>query len=78
MNTWPEKNLMTMTSDVRNKTLAIETPTKQNVRCARSVCNFDLCLLCPNWTNFCLMASSPYGCFDLILLSKILTSSYDT
>ena len=27
--------------------------------------------------NFCLMASSPYGCFDWILLCKILTSSYD-
>ena len=27
--------------------------------------------------NFCLMASSPYGCFDWILLCKILASSYD-
>ena len=27
--------------------------------------------------NFCLMASSPYGCFDWILQCKILTSSYD-
>ena len=27
--------------------------------------------------NFCLMASSPYGCFDWILQCKILTPSYD-
>ena len=57
-----------------------ESQTKKHLYCTRGAENFDLChYVCfvLIGRNFCLMASSPYGCFDWILRCKILTSSYD-
>ena len=49
MNTWPKKNLMTMTSEV--KMLLRLRPDQKHLYCTRGAGNFDLCLLCPNWTS---------------------------
>ena len=49
MKTWPEKNLMTMTSEV--KMLLRLRPDQKHLYCTRGAGNFDLCLLCPNWTK---------------------------
>ena len=49
MNTWPKKNLMTMTSEV--KMLLRLRPDQKHLYCTRGAGNFDLCLLCPNWTK---------------------------
>ena len=42
-----------------------EDQAQLGLHCARGLENFGLCLLRPNGQNFCLMASSPYGCFSL-------------
>ena len=76
MNTWPKKNLMTMTSEVKmplrlrpdQKALVLH-PWCWELRLMSALSELD--------ENFCLMASSPYGCFDWILQCKILTPSYD-
>ena len=49
MNTWPQKNLMTMTSEV--KMMPRLRPDQKHLYCTRGAGNFDLCLLCPNWTK---------------------------
>ena len=61
MNTWPKKNLMTMTSEV--KMLLRLRPDQKHLYCTRGAGNFDLCLLCLNWTKLL-----PYGFFALRLL----------
>ena len=40
-----------------------ESQTKKHLYCTRGAENFDLCLLCPNWTKLL-----PYGFFALWLL----------
>ena len=76
MNTWPKKNLMTMTSEVKmllrlrpdQKALVLH-PWCWELRLMSALSELD--------EDFCLMATSPYGCFDWILQCKILTPSYD-
>ena len=106
MNTWPKKNLMTMTSEVKmplrlrpdQKALVLHPwcwhqweskfenwkieqwrypyelkhkrwlrvgpkRDQKHLNCTRGAGNFDLCLLCPNWTKLL-----PYGFFALWLL----------
>ena len=66
----PKKNLMTMTS--------VENAFDFDLRFAALVVFGDFSYVFVRiGRNFCLMASSSYGCFDWILLCKILTSSYD-
>ena len=40
-----------------------ESRTKKHLYCTRGAENFDLCLICPNWTKLL-----PYGFFALCLL----------
>ena len=59
---------------------AAETPTRPKALVLHPWCwELRLIYVCFVRTgrNFCLMASSPYGCFDWILQCKILTPSYD-
>ena len=52
---------------------------QKHLNCTRGAGNFDLCLLCPNWTKTSALwlLRLTYGCFDWILQCKILTPSYD-
>ena len=74
MNTWPKKNLMTMTSDVR---MLLRLWPNRRFAALVVLVTSTYVFFVRIGRNFCLMASSPYGCFDWILLCKILTSSYD-
>ena len=58
---------MTMTSDVKLMTMQLRFRPK-HLYCTRGAENFDLCLLCPNWTKLL-----PYGFFALWLLRPDFT-----
>ena len=70
MKTWPEKNLMMMTGEVKK----LQLPTCEvYLDCTRDADNFDY--FAQIGPDLCHMASSPNGYFDWIILSKTLTSS---
>ena len=65
MNTWPKKNLMAMTSDVR---MLLRLRPNRRFAALVVLVTSTYVFFVRIGRNFCLMASLPYGCFDWILL----------